>query len=354
MRKLSLCGTKGSRFRSSLLHFFPSLAVNESLQELDLEGNKMGDETFFALTNILRTNKGLKILSFDDNDISINGFLSLQTLLRHHKTLIQISYPHKDLEQSIEHLNQPKKKEKLREIVEKILLQVEINRLNSLKESPEREDFPTTIAPLAQLPEHLATFQSFNEFMHSKETLRPFRPYYEAENLVPSDNFESPEEKDINSNSEKDNPEPEKEEEVESKMPSSTPSGPKPSQNQAQPLEVCIALYDYTPKEDNELGFKENDHVTVLEKFENNDWWKGQVNGKVGFFPSNYVKSIRETVVALCTFVATEDNELSFAEGDRINVLEKFDNSEWWKGELKGKIGFFPHTMCSLQEDKEE
>ena len=115
--------------------------------------------------------------------------------------------------------------------MEKILLQVEINRLNSLKECPEQEDFPITIAPLVQLPEHLATFQTFNEFMHSKETLRPFRPYYEAEHLSPSsDNLDSPEERDNNNGEKENNPEPEKEEEVESKMSTSAPSGPKPSQ----------------------------------------------------------------------------------------------------------------------------
>lgn len=38
------------------------------------------------------------------------------------------------------------------------------------------------------------------------------------------------------------------------------------------------------------------------------------------------------------------DGELSFSKGDVLKVLNK-DESGWWKGELNGKTGFFPHNF---------
>nr|XP_048278928.1 intersectin-1 isoform X3 [Myodes glareolus] len=54
---------------------------------------------------------------------------------------------------------------------------------------------------------------------------------------------------------------------------------------------VCqvIGMYDYTAQNDDELAFSKGQIINVLNK-EDPDWWKGEVNGQVGLFPSNYVK----------------------------------------------------------------
>ncbi|XP_048202224.1 intersectin-1 isoform X2 [Perognathus longimembris pacificus] len=54
---------------------------------------------------------------------------------------------------------------------------------------------------------------------------------------------------------------------------------------------VCqvIGMYDYTAQNDDELAFHKGQIINVLNK-EDPDWWKGEVNGQVGLFPSNYVK----------------------------------------------------------------
>uniref|UniRef100_A0A8C3BUP4 Intersectin-1 n=1 Tax=Cairina moschata TaxID=8855 RepID=A0A8C3BUP4_CAIMO len=56
-------------------------------------------------------------------------------------------------------------------------------------------------------------------------------------------------------------------------------------------LPVCqvIGMYDYTAQNDDELAFNKGQIINVLNK-EDPDWWKGEVNGQVGLFPSNYVK----------------------------------------------------------------
>ncbi|XP_042812645.1 intersectin-1 isoform X3 [Panthera tigris] len=54
---------------------------------------------------------------------------------------------------------------------------------------------------------------------------------------------------------------------------------------------VCqvIGMYDYVAQNDDELAFNKGQIINVLNK-EDPDWWKGEVNGQVGLFPSNYVK----------------------------------------------------------------
>ncbi|NXP16980.1 ITSN1 protein, partial [Scytalopus superciliaris] len=59
---------------------------------------------------------------------------------------------------------------------------------------------------------------------------------------------------------------------------------------------VCqvIGMYDYTAQNDDELAFSKGQLINVLNR-EDPDWWKGEANGHVGLFPSNYVKLTTDT-----------------------------------------------------------
>ncbi|XP_054434050.1 intersectin-1 isoform X2 [Pteronotus mesoamericanus] len=59
---------------------------------------------------------------------------------------------------------------------------------------------------------------------------------------------------------------------------------------------VCqvIGMYDYAAQNDDELAFSKGQVINVLSK-EDPDWWKGEVSGHVGLFPSNYVKLTTDT-----------------------------------------------------------
>ncbi|XP_062862734.1 nostrin [Trichomycterus rosablanca] len=62
-------------------------------------------------------------------------------------------------------------------------------------------------------------------------------------------------------------------------------------------LEKCEALYDYSSEKQDELNITEGDQIEILQK-EDSGWWFGEVNGKKGFFPSNYVKELPVIYVA--------------------------------------------------------
>ena len=53
-------------------------------------------------------------------------------------------------------------------------------------------------------------------------------------------------------------------------------------------LERVMALYPYKAQNDDELNFEKGDVITVISKDEES-WWKGEINGMTGVFPSNYV-----------------------------------------------------------------
>ena len=63
-------------------------------------------------------------------------------------------------------------------------------------------------------------------------------------------------------------------------------SKPKPSSQN-----LVLALYSYTAQSSDELSFHKGSVITVLSK-EDGDWWRGEVNGLVGLFPSNYVQPL--------------------------------------------------------------
>uniref|UniRef100_A0A8C3TUB8 Intersectin-1 n=1 Tax=Catharus ustulatus TaxID=91951 RepID=A0A8C3TUB8_CATUS len=60
------------------------------------------------------------------------------------------------------------------------------------------------------------------------------------------------------------------------------------------PRPAVIGMYDYSAQNDDELAFSKGQLITVLSR-DDPDWWKGEANGHVGLFPSNYVKLTTDT-----------------------------------------------------------
>lgn len=57
--------------------------------------------------------------------------------------------------------------------------------------------------------------------------------------------------------------------------------------------ELCKVIYSYKPANEDELELKEGDIITILNKdLPDKGWWKGELKGKVGVFPDNFVHLI--------------------------------------------------------------
>ena len=46
-------------------------------------------------------------------------------------------------------------------------------------------------------------------------------------------------------------------------------------------LGVYTAVYDYTARSEQELGLREGDILCIIEKPEDDDWWKAKKKGRV-------------------------------------------------------------------------
>ncbi|UYV84017.1 SH3D19 [Cordylochernes scorpioides] len=128
-----------------------------------------------------------------------------------------------------------------------------------------------------------------------------------------------------------------------------------------------VALYDFLEGEKGDLAFKTGDVIMVLYQI-NSDWIFGELNGKQGQFPANFVqdeapennasnenpeKVMNECMppplgifVALYNFKAEQPGDLELHEGDRVLVTECIDN-EWWQGMITpaGTTGIFPSNF---------
>uniref|UniRef100_A0A3B5AAT4 Osteoclast-stimulating factor 1 n=1 Tax=Stegastes partitus TaxID=144197 RepID=A0A3B5AAT4_9TELE len=53
---------------------------------------------------------------------------------------------------------------------------------------------------------------------------------------------------------------------------------------------VARARYDFSARDRSELSLREGDTIKILSKKGHSGWWKGEVYGRVGLFPANYVE----------------------------------------------------------------
>lgn len=57
------------------------------------------------------------------------------------------------------------------------------------------------------------------------------------------------------------------------------------------PDQYCISDYEYSAQENDELTIQPGDKILILTRH-GDGWWKGELNGRAGLFPSSYVHEI--------------------------------------------------------------
>ncbi|MEJ1285367.1 SH3 and cysteine rich domain 2 [Cricetulus griseus] len=78
---------------------------------------------------------------------------------------------------------------------------------------------------------------------------------------------------------------------AEEKSPGQQP--PKPSlRKDVGPMYSYVALYKFLPQENNDLALQPGDRIMLVDD-SNEDWWKGKIGDRVGFFPANFVQRVR-------------------------------------------------------------
>jgi uncharacterized protein YejL (UPF0352 family) len=175
----------------------------------------------------------------------------------------------------------------------------------------------------------------------------------------------------------------------------------------AASFEKVRAKFAFDAISDKQLSMKVGDIVVVLEKSASG-WFKGEMNGAVGLFPSNYTEpfidvafgssvasskvaelkakrlqaknssspevaastiqrlvrsksqskrgessvshSKVEVVRASFAFKPVSDNQLALNVGDIVTVIEKHA-SGWYKGECNGAVGLFPSNYTQPVND---
>ena len=56
------------------------------------------------------------------------------------------------------------------------------------------------------------------------------------------------------------------------------------------------AVFKFKGTNNDELKFKKGDIITITQK-EDGGWWEGTLDGKTGWFPSNYVEDMPRSVM---------------------------------------------------------
>uniref|UniRef100_K1QWQ4 CD2-associated protein n=1 Tax=Magallana gigas TaxID=29159 RepID=K1QWQ4_MAGGI len=164
-----------------------------------------------------------------------------------------------------------------------------------------------------------------------------------------------------------------------------------------------LVEFDYDAEQEDELTIKVGDVIRNVQMSEGG-WWEGELNGKKGMFPDNFVKVIekkkeepkkellvtqqrssvrelanklkdvhvgaapqkrkehhhhhhsekRKKAKVLFDYEPENEDELKIEVGDTVEIIKQ-EEEGWWEGVLNGKTGVFPSNFVEIigTEDEE-
>ncbi|XP_045765963.1 uncharacterized protein LOC123867764 isoform X6 [Maniola jurtina] len=144
-----------------------------------------------------------------------------------------------------------------------------------------------------------------------------------------------------------------------------------PSQKTVVPLNrydeaekiVAKALYTFNGQTARELSFRKGDIINVRRQIDSN-WYEGEVRGKIGLFPYNYVELLKgdgaqtlkkPAVVegrarAKFDFIAQTNLELPLKKGEIVVLARRIDHN-WWEGRNANRTGIFPDSYVTILQE---
>eukprot|EP00058_Branchiostoma_floridae_P026091 XP_002611581.1 hypothetical protein BRAFLDRAFT_63771 [Branchiostoma floridae] len=138
-----------------------------------------------------------------------------------------------------------------------------------------------------------------------------------------------------------------------------TPAASRSSPVKTNTPHPCAkALYSYEAEEPGDLSFNKGDIIALRQRIDEN-WYQGELNGQIGFFPVSYVDVIhplppdQPTGKAKYKFDVTDNEEdkdcLTFEKDEIVTVIRRVDEN-WAEGMIGDKIGIFPISFVEMNE----
>ncbi|XP_063824121.1 uncharacterized protein LOC135073839 isoform X2 [Ostrinia nubilalis] len=144
-----------------------------------------------------------------------------------------------------------------------------------------------------------------------------------------------------------------------------------PSQKNILPLNrydeaervVARALYAFNGQTARELSFRKGDLIHVRRQIDAN-WYEGEIHGRIGLFPYNYVEIMKGEVAhspkkpaviegrarAKFDFTAQTNLELPLKKGEVVVLTRRIDQN-WWEGRNGTKTGIFPDSYVTILQE---
>uniref|UniRef100_A0A668A8Y0 Osteoclast-stimulating factor 1 n=1 Tax=Myripristis murdjan TaxID=586833 RepID=A0A668A8Y0_9TELE len=147
---------------------------------------------------------------------------------------------------------------------------------------------------------------------------------------------------------------------------------------------MAVVEFDYEAQQDDELSLTVGDVITNIRR-DDGGWWEGELGGRRGLFPDNFVREIKKEgkrdggqastiksdlsngraspvsdpsvrpsrkgeqirkrrCKAAFSYLPQNEDELELKIGDIIEIIAEVEEG-WWEGVLNGKTGMFPSNF---------
>ncbi|XP_060637659.2 SH3 and cysteine-rich domain-containing protein isoform X2 [Anolis sagrei] len=108
-------------------------------------------------------------------------------------------------------------------------------------------------------------------------------------------------------------------------------------------MNTYVALYKFVPQENEDLEMRPGDRITLLED-SNEDWWKGKIEDRVGYFPANFVQRVQDEKIFRCirTFIGCKEQGQITLKENQICMASEEERDGFIKVSCGKKKGFVP------------